>query len=505
MTSAFTLRLTATALLVAAPAAQGTYYPQPDAQGGWRSLVTANVEPNATDKQTIRDTVSMDWDVLRTAWTQVQPHGGGFLVIRDGWIVGEWGQQGRLPIASCTKTLTSLLMQRLYDQSDAGQTPKSIAESDPAADFLPASWSSGQPEKLNITLRHLTTMSSGLEPDDAPTTTQAWKDRILSIPVESPPDEDWVYASAPVDLLSLVVEDVTGQLFEDSFEAEIGNRIGMGQINWGRMGSSTVASAYAQIAPRDMARLAYMMLQDGVWDDGSGPETIVSSARLAGIMEPFAPIRASEYIVPNNFTNDPHSHLRYGRLLWNTNLRTDFVSSEVSSDGFYMSGFGTVFCHVVPMYDLIVVRLGSFPRPWDDSLFTGVMDAVMASVMDRETHAGVELSDGGCLDFPLLYAEAPVLGTGRLFLELPTVDPMIPEVGILYGFPTATPTEILGCMVDIQQPMLGTAVLPPGQTGLDLPLPNSPGLAGIIVAFQCYTASQAGLGLSNAVDVTLGY
>jgi CubicO group peptidase (beta-lactamase class C family) len=495
-------------LLGAAPLAQATAIPVPADGFGWRSLVQLGTRPTDQEKQTIRQTVSMDWDRLEQAWELLAPHGGSFLVLRDGWIVGEFGSQSSYSIASCTKSVTAFTMQRLFDMSDAGALPKTISEDDPAHLFLPAVWSLGDPAKTSITLRQLMTMSSGLEPDDDPYKHAAYRDSILSLPVEDPPDTRWVYASAPVDLLSLVVEDVTGGTLASFFDAEIAPELGLEGVAWASMGSSTIASSYCAMTARDLARIAHCVLRDGAWDPGSGPIQVVSSARARALVRPFDALPGTTFGIPNSFTNDPSSHLRYAKLFWTHALDTDYVSSAVPAQAFYMAGFGSNFCVVVPLYDLIVVRLGFGPRPWDDDLFVSVLDEVMEGVLDRQVHARVWREGSGCGPGtpPVLHATPPRIGDTWevLFPDLPSG-----AVHALYhGWP-APPGGLpfgQGCSLALTLPHLGRFAMAPGQELWTINLADNPGLVGIDYAFQALVVDPSlGTFLSNGVQIELGY
>ena len=52
------------------------YFPPPERQGGWRSLVTVNQEPTSIQKEAILATTSLDWDKLREAWAYCQGYAG---------------------------------------------------------------------------------------------------------------------------------------------------------------------------------------------------------------------------------------------------------------------------------------------------------------------------------------------------------------------------------------------------------------------------------------------
>lgn len=499
------LPLLAGAWLAAAPRAQSSYFPPPEVAGGWREL-NQDPNPSAATKQLIRDTVALDWDVLTQAWDRLEPYGGAFLVLRDGWIVGEWGLRQPFNIASCTKSLTSLSMQRLFDLSDAGALAQPISEDDPAHLFLPASWTSSDPAKRQITVRQLLTMSSGLLPDDNPQKTSAYKSAIQALPLVEAPGSHWVYASAPVDLASLVLENASGRTLETFFQQEIGARLGLGPTYWSSMGGSTLGSAYCIITPRDLARVAHCLLRDGRWDLGAGEFQALSAARVREATSQFSALPGANFGVPNNFTNDPNSHLRYGHLFWNSDLDTPFISSSVPAGSYYMSGYATNFCVMVPKYDMTIIRLGSWPAPWDDQLFVDVLDRVMDSVLDREVHAKVQLAGDGCGPGqpPLLYATPPVLG-GTLTLSFPGLPPG-QLVGLLYGRHASAPIPFgNGCSLGIALPFTGFQLLPPNAETTLVAIPADPGLSGLEVAFQALVTGPAiGSFLSNGVQLTLG-
>src|SRR5262245_44143559 len=73
-------------------AALSDYFPPPEEQGGWRSLLPSEGDPDDSQKARIRETAGVDWDALKAAWEHnaAAPGATGLLVIRRGSIVGEW-------------------------------------------------------------------------------------------------------------------------------------------------------------------------------------------------------------------------------------------------------------------------------------------------------------------------------------------------------------------------------------------------------------------------------
>lgn len=362
----------------------GVYYPPPENQGGWRALVARNVEPTSEQKQQILSLTGLDWDQLDAAYDFMRSQHSGqdaLLVIRHGYVVAEWGQTSRFHIASCTKSLTAIAMAKLFDLSDQGQLSQTIGPEDFAYHYLPASWGSNDSPRRLIQIKHLMSMSSGLEPNDSPTTSRGYLNTVLAQPAEVPPETDWAYSSAAVDLLSIIIQDLSGLSLRDFFNTHIGSEIGIPRPSWGRMGSYNTASAYASLTARDLARVAYLTLQDGWWDSGNGPNAVVTHPRI-DLLTQWAPFLAdTSFRIPNFFTNDNESHQRYGSLFWtNRTNRESFVGTGVPTDAYYMAGHFTQFVVAIPSLDMIVVRLGDGPAPWIDSLMSGVMTRIMGSV-----------------------------------------------------------------------------------------------------------------------------
>lgn len=378
-------------------ATEAPYFPPPESSGGWRSLVTANAVPNTDQKAAILKTAALNWDRLDDAWKYCERFAGphSLLVIRHGWIAAEWRNFTEpRGIASCTKSLTGLSMARLFDLSDARRLSRRIRIDDPACRYLPPSWAAADPRRKRITLRHLLTMSSGQEPYDGPyqdLDAYAW--RVLSVGIEAPPGTMWAYASAPVDQLSLVIENATGMTMRDFFHREISGPIGAAPFEWpdfqGHTGGSGGPRGGARVTPRDLARIGYLMLRDGAWYDGRGRRQIVSAKRVS-LLTRWAPfLKKAEYREPN-YAREKQAQNFYGYLWW-TNRTHQPLGPAVPEDVFYMSGFGKQACWVFPSLDMIVVRLGS-NRPLNDhpEFYRELLQRVMAATRSVTLRLPVE-------------------------------------------------------------------------------------------------------------------
>ena len=90
------------------------YYPPAESKGGWRSLLPAKGSPDADQKEKIRQQTGINWDKLDQAWqfNAAQEGSTGLLVIRNGYVVGEWykdcDKDKTFNIYSSSKAYTSL-------------------------------------------------------------------------------------------------------------------------------------------------------------------------------------------------------------------------------------------------------------------------------------------------------------------------------------------------------------------------------------------------------------
>ncbi len=366
-----------------APATAQSYFPPKESQGGWRSLVPVGAVPTPHQKSTVRQVAEMDWDRIQKAWNLVAPHGGSLLVIRNGWVAGEFGPQTSYHVASVTKSFTGMAMMRLFDQSDAGQLGKTIDPQQRAAEYLPPSWSAGSPGKGLIEIEHLMTMTSGLAYHDNPKPSASYLSNVvLTQPMANYPGTVWTYSSQPVDLLSLVVTDVTGQSLRDYFHEQIGARIGMAPLQWSSMGGFSMASAYSYVTPRDVARLVHLLLEDGTWANTNGTHQILSATRAQALQKRSKLNSNTVMGQPNSpFVSNRRAHEGYGNLFWTDSRSVRLLGHQVPRDAFYMAGFGTNLVLGVPSKDLIVIRLGSFPRPWDSKLVRKLTDQIMRATL----------------------------------------------------------------------------------------------------------------------------
>ena len=131
-------------------------------------------------------------------------------------------------------------------------------------------------------------------------------------------------------------------------------------MGWGEFGGHTCGSGGvkggARYLPRDLARLGYLVLRDGVWEAEGRREQVISTARLREFTRHAPWLDRARHREPN-FAFEPDAQLNYGYLWW-TNHNGENLGPAAPRDIVYMSGWGKQACFVAPELDMVVVRLG---------------------------------------------------------------------------------------------------------------------------------------------------
>jgi CubicO group peptidase (beta-lactamase class C family) len=194
----------------------------------------------------------------------------------EPWGMGEgrhdFDAMNKHDMRSVSKSMVSLLVGIAIDR----ELIKSADE--PVVKFFPdysalktAGWD-------NITLRHLLTMSSGIQWDE----NRAWKDPqndephlgneadpfryVLSKPIATPPDTVWNYNGGGTDLLGNIIERVSGQSLETFAREALFTPLGISDWEWMKYRNEHVAAAAGlRLRPRDAAKIGQLVLNKGEW------------------------------------------------------------------------------------------------------------------------------------------------------------------------------------------------------------------------------------------------
>ncbi len=356
------------------------YFPPPESKGGWRSLLPDAGEPSADQKTEIAKTGGVDWDKLKEAWDyNAQVEGGtGLLVIRHGYVVGEWYKDGdrdrTFNIYSSSKSYTSLAYGLILADWEAGRgtaTPPLPAGGKKLTldtkvcneEWLPESLPLPDPRKADITVRNLLNMASGLGEDGMPEDATAFEwalghvEKSPFAKLKADPGKEFHYSNAGVAHLVLLFHRATGTDLMPFLKDRIFDPIGMNNVTWKEIGGGKIGP-YSQgfsglmTTPREHARFLWLALHKGEW----------AGKRLAPA-DYYDFAWKGQEIKPE-----------YGGLWWVYPRHKDAPRDMVQTAGAY-NNHG----YVVPSLDLVFVRLGNgkkFPKDFEDQLVTKVLAAV---------------------------------------------------------------------------------------------------------------------------------
>jgi CubicO group peptidase (beta-lactamase class C family) len=354
-------------------AALTSYFPPPESQGGWRSLLPKTGEPGAAEKAAIRYKAGVDWDKLKEAWDHAAtaPGASGLLVLRKGHVVGEWYKDGdaakTFNIFSSSKAYTSLAFGLALDDSAAGKLPggKKLTLDTKVCnkEWLPESLPLPDPRKADITLRELLQMASGLGRENVPPaapfeTALGHTEKSPFAKLQAGPGEKFFYSNAGVAHLVLVFHNATSQDLFPFLKERVFTPVGMERITWTQIGGKGKIGPYSQgfsgimTTPREHARFCYLALHKGNW----AGKQVVPAAHYDFA---WSPSKANK---------------TYGAQWWLEPRHKGAPPDMIQTAGaFNNNGY------VVPSLDLVFVRLGNgrnFPRDWEQMLVRKVLAAV---------------------------------------------------------------------------------------------------------------------------------
>ncbi len=279
------------------------------------------------------------------------------LIVRNGKLVAEAYCRDKKDrdqfhnIQSATKSITSLLTGIAIDKGFIESVDQTVYH------FIPE-YFDDDVRKREITLHHVLTMETGLDFDNDVHTVKLFNSKgsslefVLHKDLIFAPGTDWYYGDGNPQLLSGIIQKVTGKT-EEAFAVEyLFIPLGIKNYQWEKHDDGlTFGAVGLWLIPRDMAKIGQLMLQNGLWNG----EQIVSA----------------EWIAKSTRLQTSHQNYGYYWYPWQ------------ERKAFYAEGHGGQLIYVVPEKQLvIVITADSYSDGKELSsrfyeLFNGIWDAII--------------------------------------------------------------------------------------------------------------------------------
>jgi CubicO group peptidase (beta-lactamase class C family) len=230
---------------------------------------------------------------------------------------------------SLTKSVTSLIFGVAVDRG-------LIKDLDaPVLSFFPEYADLRTPQKEEITLRRLLTMTDGLETVDSAALMRAADPYrlILEQKIAREPGSSFYYNSGATELIAAVLRKITGRTLDALAQDDLFAPLGIRDVDWNHLSNGNArASAGLSLRPRDWAKIGQLAVNRGAWEG----RQLVSASWIANSTT--AQVRA------------PEGYL-YGFQWW---------GGRSSSNGHVITwaaavGFNGQKIMVIPELDMVVV------------------------------------------------------------------------------------------------------------------------------------------------------
>ena len=352
-------------LLLGTTLPAATYFPPPDAEGGWRTT------KDAAEARALAGIDLARLEQAARAAERSNADNGGLLVVSKGYLVleryyGKAHRNANPDMASTGKAFTSIACGVMLQEFKA-KLPDGLDTKVYTQEFLPEAFPLRDPREADIRLGHLLCMTSGHNGEGATPSavvrgaTQALKPAkgqdirdidgsSLRTPLWAGPGEGYSYSSPAPHIASMVLRRVTGKELPAYLDEKFAQPMGWGP--WGYClyrGDVTMAHANGagSIALRatDAVRFGYCLAQGGRWRDRQ--------------LIPADYLKLCQQALPYN----PHfpfslqfEHNQAGQIL------------GAPRDAFYKTGANGFCLYIVPSLDLVIYKLGGKDGQWNPDL-----------------------------------------------------------------------------------------------------------------------------------------
>ena len=269
-------------------------------------------------------------------------HASGVVIMHDGSIIAErywggWNADTGKVISSATKSIVSVLVGMCLTEGAI------VSLDQPVADFI---LKFKAKPKNTITIRHLLSMTSGLEKPALwrvrPGLAQHERDVAASLPLQHEPGSTWDYNTIAFRILFQVIQEASGQTLTAFTRDKLFEPLGMTSSYWRTRQSGSVPSYLNLVcSARDMARFGLLVQQHGYWQG----QQLVRRDFIETALQP------TQTYNPN-----------FGLLFW-LNGQNHRLLPDCPSDTAMAMGTDDTRITIIPSLNLVVSRLGKRITP----------------------------------------------------------------------------------------------------------------------------------------------
>ena len=232
----------------------------------------ASSTPIDSWKTSTPEAQGIDSRVLLQMFQDIQAKGGGglhsLLIVRNGYLVAEgyiapYHKDTLHNIKSASKSVLSALVGIALEKKKLKSLDQKVAEFYP--DYI------NEPRKRDITLRHLLTMTAGLDWNNdremgggvPPYDLEEWK----TVPMRDDPGTKYVYNTMLVHMMSAILTKATGESTREFADSVLFGPLGISAVEWSKDNKGIyIGGSELFLKPRDMAKFGQLYLDGGAWN-----------------------------------------------------------------------------------------------------------------------------------------------------------------------------------------------------------------------------------------------
>ncbi len=271
-------------------------------------------------------------------------------------------------LRSTTKSIRALLMGIAIDKGFIKDVK------DPIGKYLkhPVPTKNPDERKDQITIKHLLTMSSGLDCNDWDKSSKGQEDKVykkkdwlqytLDLPMINDPGSVSHYCSMGAILIAEIISQASGMTIEKFAQKYLFNELGITQVEWDHTANKKVIDSGKRLymTPRDLAKIGLLVLDDGNWN---GKQII-----------------PADWVKEATTQKTQITGMDYGYFWWNIpfTLEEEKIISKTAT------GNGGQYIMVIPRLDMVAVFTGGAYNSQDDKLPFAIIRDIFLPTFRRQ-------------------------------------------------------------------------------------------------------------------------